>query len=354
MSVVATLRAKSPAFRRDVLRDFFSQHPHMRLKFAANEDHAHTELVFALTYLLENPTDPELIRTLARDHIKVSPGQEVVADFFAILHRQIHRYCADLPYEEVRQADLKLQEIARHFVVEGAPATAQVVEVLRRSRRITVVRLMSEQDIVYHAGQFMAVSCELTQGYWRNLYPAMPSSGGMLEFHLFDDDEIVHSLSMARPGDIWTLGVPHGNLHVSGHNDVLMIAHATGLAPMRALILDMMTRPEPPRVHLFFGAEFPGELYDLRGLWELAAISPWLNVTPVTGLESDPWWVRASEHSQAPRGLHLQEVSSIAEAVTKWGAWADREVLVAGPGDMVPNTVAALIAAGTPEENIQF
>ncbi|MDU0478617.1 hypothetical protein QVA66_05120 [Staphylococcus chromogenes] len=354
MTVVDTIRAQSTPFRRHVLTELFQRHPESRLKFAPNADHAHADLVFALTYLLEHELDPPLIRALARDHIKVSPSPAEIADFFHILSAAIHKFCADLPHAEVAAADRKLREIHQHFTIDATPPTAKVVEVQRRSRRITIVRLLASQALTYLPGQYMAVSSQLTRGYWRNLYPSMPPSGEMLEFHIFDDDDILHALAMSQPGDEWTLGVPHGNLHVTGDNDVLMIAHATGLAPMRALILDLMMRPEKPRVHLFFGAEYPGELYELRGLWELAAVSPWLIVTPVTGLEADPWWVQAQEHSRAPRGLHLQEVSSIAEAVTKWGAWADRDVLVAGPGDMVPNTVAALIDAGTPSENIQY
>lgn len=354
MSVVATIRAESAAFRRHVLAQLFLKHPSTRLKFPPNEAHAHADLVFALTYLLENELNPELIRTLARDHIKVSPSPAEIADFFGIVSAAIHKFCPDLPHAEVAAADRKLREIQRHFVVDELPHTARVVEVLRRSRRITIVRLISERDLHYLPGQYMVVSSQLTQGYWRDLSPSMPPSGGMLEFHIFDDDDILHALARSQPGDEWTLGVPHGNLYISGENDVLMIAHATGLAPMRALILDLMMRPHKPRVHLFFGAEYPGELYELRGLWELASVSPWLSVTPVTGFEDDPWWVKATEHSKAPRGLHLQEVAEISDAVARWGTWSDRDILVAGPGDMVANTVAALVERGTPRENIQF
>lgn len=354
MSVVGVIRANESAFRQDVLHDLFVKHPRTRLIFPPNLEHAHANLVFALTYLLEHDFDPELVRTLARDHIKVAPTPEEVRDFFTILSTHIHRYCADEPYLEVSAADRRLRDIEALFVIEESPTTARVVEVLRRSNRITIVRLLADAPLSYAPGQYLQVSSQLTQGYWRALHPSMPAQGNMLELHIFNEDDVLNALSKARPGDIWTIGIPHGNLHVSGDNDVLMIAHATGLAPMRALILDLLTRPAQPRVHLFYGAEYPGELYDLRGLWELASISPWLIVTPVVGADHDPAWVQADPATQAPRGLHLQEVSEIADAVTKWGDWADRDVLVAGPGDMVPNTVAALLKAGTPRENIQF
>ena len=58
-----------------------------------------------------------------------------------------------------------------------------------------------------------------------------------------------------------------------------MVAGSTGLALLRALILDLMRLEEKPRVHLFFGARHPCELYDLPTLWQIADRSPWLSVT---------------------------------------------------------------------------
>ena len=37
-----------------------------------------------------------------------------------------------------------------------------------------------------------------------------------------------------------------------------------------------------PRVHLFFGARYRCELYDLRTLWQVASHNPWLSVSPVS------------------------------------------------------------------------
>ena len=63
--------------------------------------------------------------------------------------------------------------------------------------------------------------------------------------------------------------------------DVLMVAGSTGLAPLRALIMDLSRYGVNPRVHLFFGARYRCELYDLRTLWEIASHNPWLSVSPV-------------------------------------------------------------------------
>ncbi|WIM71800.1 hypothetical protein QP028_09135 [Corynebacterium suedekumii] len=68
---------------------------------------------------------------------------------------------------------------------------------------------------------------------------------------------------------------------------MLMIAHGTGLAPLRAMLFDMLDWEHRPRVHLFVSAEYPGELYDLMGLWNLAIVSSWLSVVPVVEHEED-------------------------------------------------------------------
>ena len=56
--------------------------------------------------------------------------------------------------------------------------------------------------------------------------------------------------------------------------DVLMVAGSTGLAPLRALIMDLTRWGVNPRVHLFFGARYPCELYDLQTLWQIASHQP--------------------------------------------------------------------------------
>ena len=43
-----------------------------------------------------------------------------------------------------------------------------------------------------------------------------------------------------KPGDRWRLSNPHGGMRVDRDGgDVLMVAGSTGLAPLRALIMDL-------------------------------------------------------------------------------------------------------------------
>ena len=116
---------------------------------------------------------------------------------------------------------------------------------------------------------------------------------------------------------------------------------------------DAATLSDPPRTHLFFGADYPGELYELLGLWNFAASAPWLSVTPVTTYTENEWWVGATEHSVAPRGLHLPQYGSLSSIVSSYGSWEDRDVLIAGPNEVVRDVVNTLLASGTPASHIQ-
>ncbi|TCW23483.1 FAD-binding oxidoreductase [Dietzia cinnamea] len=236
---------------------------------------------------------------------------------------------------------------------------ATVVEVLRPTRDVVVVRLISDVMVDYHPGQYLSVLTPYSPGVWRRLSPSIPSNpAGQIEFHIRDVPGGALSGSLVRGvgvGDRWVLARPLGLLEVDRSEpfrDVLMIGGGTGIAPLRCLLLDMMRHGHNPRVHLFYGARFPGDLYDLPTLVDLAATAPWLTIQPVSEEDEDPWW--AGPRQELPRTLHRRQTGTLVEAVTQWGSWADRQVIVSGSPEMLRATVRGLVAAGTPRENISF
>lgn len=356
-SVSDTLQQRSPQFRERVLTELYRTHPQTRLWFPANADDAHTNLVFALTFILDHEPDEELVANLAREHRAFGLTSDIAQSGMTIIRKALREFCADLPFPEVKAADDRLRWLTTVMCQTlddtPPPGWGKVAQVQRRARRITVVRLECPVPPHYLPGQYLAVSSPLIQGYWKHLAPAMPANpDGFIEFHLFDRPEL-EGLAVSQPGDTWFFSQPHGNLRVSGERDLLLLAESTGYAAIRCILLDMLSRGMRVRTHLFFGAEFPGELYELASLWQLAAASPWLSVTPVVDKPADEWWVNASDHARAPRGLHLQQVGSVGDVVTSYGAWADRDVVLSGEPTWVERTRAQLIDAGTPEAQIQ-
>ncbi|ACC39105.1 MULTISPECIES: FAD-binding oxidoreductase [Mycobacterium ulcerans group] len=243
---------------------------------------------------------------------------------------------------------------------EDGPAwwDATVIEHIPASRDLAVIRLQLDHPMPYHPGQYVNVQVPQCPRRWRYLSPAIPADlEGRIEFHVRVVPGGLVSTAMVnetRTGDRWRLASPHGGLHVDRTGgDVLMVAGSTGLAPLRALILDMGRFVENPRVHLFFGARYFCELYDLRTLWQVAAHNPWLSVSPVAEYKLDPSWATDYPDVSPPRGLHVRQTGRLAEVVTNYGNWGDRQILICGGPAMVRTTKAALIAKGAPRERIQ-
>lgn len=162
-------------------------------------------------------------------------------------------------------------------------------------------------------------------------------------------------VSETTVGDRWLLGPPLGGLSVDtspGSEDVLMIAGGTGIAPLRAQLMDMAMRSRNPRVHLFVGGEYPSDLYDLDTLWNLARTNPWLTIVPVVEQPEEPWW-RPGPAREFPPGMNHTMVGKLGQVVTRFGSWADRQIQVCGSPSMVRTTLYALRKVGTPMQNVQ-
>jgi NAD(P)H-flavin reductase/hemoglobin-like flavoprotein len=247
---------------------------------------------------------------------------------------------------------------AADFDEQPAWVDGTVIEHTRVSRDLAVVRLHLDRPLHYHPGQYVNIQIPQCPRRWRYLSPAIPADpGGGIEFHVrvvpggLVSNAIV---TETRPSDRWRLSGPHGGLRVDRDgSDVLMVAGSTGVAPLRALLMDLSRFAVNPRVHLFYGARYRCELYDLRTLWEVAAHNPWLSVTPVSEYNGDPSWAADYPDVSPPRGLHVRQTGRLPDVVTKYGGWGDRQILICGGPAMVSATKAALIAKGAPPAHIQ-
>jgi NAD(P)H-flavin reductase/hemoglobin-like flavoprotein len=233
-----------------------------------------------------------------------------------------------------------------------------VIEHIRANRDVSLVRLQLDRPLFYHPGQYVTVQVPQWPRRWRYLSPSIPADrGGGIEFHVRSVSGGMVSPAIVgetTPGDRWRLSNPHGGMHIDRDaGDVLMVAGGTGLAPLRALLMDLTLKGVNPRVHLFFGARYPCELYDLHTLWQIASQNPWLSVTPVSEHDVDPPWAADYPDVQPPRGLHVRQTGMLSDVVTRYGNWGDRQILICGSPEMVGATKSALIAKGAPAERIQ-
>lgn len=164
----------------------------------------------------------------------------------------------------------------------GIPAclSATVLDVAHRTTRTTVVRLQASSPETGWAGQALEVRTPAMPDVWHQYASALPPNpAGYLEFHC------PAAAGEPEVGETWVIANPTGGLGVPTGADspatVVMIAVNTGLAALRALVLDLSSLDDPPPVHLFWGADTSRDLHSLGDLRGLEAGFPWLTVTPV-------------------------------------------------------------------------
>lgn len=339
--------------------------------FPPDMDHQRSAFATALTWLLgelieQRAEEPvAFLAQLGRDHRKYGVTQRHYDSMQDALITTLRSHLID--QWDDRLADTADQAV--HLIVgimrgaadaeKGPPfRDGTVVEHLRMTRDVSVIRLRLDDPLYFHPGQYVTVQVPQWPRRWRYLSPSIPADrSGAIEFHVRSVTGGMVSTAIVgetRPGDRWRLSNPHGAMHVDRDGgDVLMVAGGTGLAPLRSIIMDLTRWGVNPRVHLFFGARYPCDLYDLNTLWQVASTNPWLSVTPVSEYSTNPPWAADYPDVEPPRGLHVRQTGTLPDVVTRYGSWGDRQILVCGGPHMVEATKAALIAKGADPQSIQ-
>lgn len=362
---------ESETLIRDFYTSWFAADPSARDLFPPDMAHQREVFAQAMGWLCEQliaqrAEEPvAFLAQLGRDHRKYGVTERhygtLTDALLATLRARLVDYWDDRLAEAINDVvALVVGVMSGAADADKSPAFCDgtVLEHLRPARDVSVIRLKMDHPLSYLPGQYLPVQVPQWPRRWRYLSPAIPADPhGYVEFHVRSVPGGMVSTAIvgeARQGDRWRVSNPHGAMHVDRDGgDVLMVAGSTGLAPLRAIIMDLCQFTHNPRVHLFFGAKHPCELYDLRTLWEIASTNLWLSVTPVSELTFDPPWAADYPDVTPPRGLHVRQTGRLPEVVTRYGSWGDRQILVCGGPAMVTETTAALIAKGAPADQIQ-
>ncbi|MEW9534089.1 globin domain-containing protein [Microbispora sp. NPDC049125] len=212
-----------------------------------------------------------------------------------------------------------------------------------RALGIAVIRARLNYQYPYRPGQSASISFALRPRIWRYYsFANAPREDNTIDLHvrLVDggmlSSALVHG---ARHGDVLRVGAPVGDrltLSEERPGDLLLIAGGTGLAPLKALVEQVMHEGPLRKVDLVVGARTSRELYDLEALAKMDAEHPWLTLTPVVS------------HDPLYRGVRSHAVDAALPA------WRGQDVFVCGSEEMVQSTVARLLDAGVPPERIHF
>lgn len=334
----------------------FAIAPATRELFAANMEVQRSRLLRALVHVVQMVDRPDdlvpFLRQLGRDHRKFGVLAQHYDAVGTALISSVKRHSGATWTPQVEKAWTDAYSLVARTMIEAAEAdqgpawwTAEVIEHQRLTWDLAVVRLKPDQPLPYRPGQYVSVEVPQRPRMWRYFSPAnAPRPDGSVEFHIraVEGGWVSRSIvGHTRVGDSWRMGSPMGRMSVdrrSGRDSVL-IAGGTGVAPMRSMLEELARWGENPDVQFFVGGRSRGDLYDLDTLTAMAATNPWLTVIPV--LEEDPA-VTGAEHG------------TLADVVTRYGAWADRDVLVCGSPAMIRATVSRMLVAGTPLDRIKY
>jgi NAD(P)H-flavin reductase/hemoglobin-like flavoprotein len=333
----------------------FAESPHLRGMFPPGMDVQRDRLFSALTrvvWSLDNPDSLDsYLSQLGHDHRKYGVMPEHYTAIGKALLATVRRFAADIWNEEIEAAWVSAYTAAANIMISSAEAgagispawwLAEVVDHERRRHDIAVLTLRPTQRLPYTAGQYVSVQTARWPRVWRPYSIAnAPRPDNTISLHARAIPGGWVSTSLTRDthiGDTLMLGPPMGAMTAPEHSlrDVLCVAGGTGLAPLKAIVEQIISSGRRPTIHLLVGARTPGELYDLPDLIRMESAFPWLRVVPVVSDEPSYEGMRGS----------------LPEVVQRFPSWAEHEVYVCGPSAMVAETVQRLQVTGVPPARI--
>lgn len=338
--------------------DLFIKHPEVRDMFPVSMAQQRGRFVEALMKIVSQVDRVDeltaFLETLGRDHRRFGALAEHYDVVGASLLATMEHFSGPAWTPELAADWKAAYDLIGQVMLAAAAADEQVrpawwrgtvVACERKAFDISVLLVQAEPQLDYLPGQSVAVEVASRPKLWRYYSIAnAPRPDGMLEFHvrLIDGGAVSMALTSAAVAETsLRIGAPIGVLTLRDPpcgRDLLMVAGSTGLAPLKAILEQVAGLPQPPQVHLFFGARSPDGLYDLDSLEKMAAQHPWLTVTP----------------SVSGDMKFAGETGSLPDVVARHGDWTGREAYVVGPTEMVGETVARLASAGVPKDQIHI
>jgi NAD(P)H-flavin reductase/hemoglobin-like flavoprotein len=353
----ALVAPQAEELARHFYATLFSQAPETRDLFPVNMEVQRSRLLRALVHVVQMVDRPDelvpFLEQLGRDHRKFGVLARHYDAVGVALLGAVGEFAGNAWTPQVKKAWTDAYGTVANAMraatqAERGPATwlGRVVEHRRIGWDLAIIKVQTSEPVPYRAGQYLSVETPQRPRLWRYLSPAgAPRDDGLVEFHVraVPNGWVSRAIvAHTRVGDTWRIGPPMGRMHVdrdSGRN-VLMVAGGTGSAPIRALLEDLARGTGQPRTQVFVGGRTWDDLYDFTPMRRLSYGHPWLDVIPV--VERDDTGEGGAEHG------------TLADVVTRYGAWADHDVTVCGSPTMIRATVSRMLVAGTPLDRITY
>jgi NAD(P)H-flavin reductase/hemoglobin-like flavoprotein len=350
------LMSAGPAAMEYFYARLFAANPDCRTLFPMSMT-AQRERMFAalarLVWSLDNQSGcTEFLGQLGRDHRRFGVTESHYSAFFTALLDTAEHFIGRAWTPRLASAwRVAVDYISATMGAAAAEAastspawwTAEIVAHELRAPGVGVIRLRPSEPLPYAAGQYVPVQVTRWPRVWRPYSIAnAPRPGGIIELHvraipggLVSNTLVYHSVI----GDSVLLGAGGGTMTpADSDRDLLCVAGGTGLAPIKAIVEQVLAAPRadrPRKITLFVGARQHFDLYDLEDLQLLESAFPALRVLPV--LSDEPGY----------NGL----TGLLPDVVGGHGLFESAEAYISGPPAMVRLT-AALLAASIPPGQI--
>ena len=333
----------------------FAENPHLRGMFPPAMDHQRDRLFGALTRVVWSLDSPDSLASylgqLGRDHRKYGVAGDHYTAVGNALLATVRRFAADVWTPEIEAAWVTAYGAAAELMKAAAEADAGVspawwlAEVIDHERRgvdLAVLTLRPTQRLPYTAGQYVNVQTARWPRVWRTFSIAnAPRADNTIRLHVRGVPGGWVSTSLVRHtriGDTLMVGPAVGTMLAPERcgRDLLCVAGGTGLAPLKAIIEQVIASGHRPTIHLLYGARTAEDLYDLPDLIRMESSFPWLRVLPV--VSDQPGY----------EGLR----GDLPAVTQRFHTWAEHEVYLCGPAGMVNETVRLLQLTGVPPARI--
>nr|WP_177239838.1 globin domain-containing protein [Streptomyces monashensis] len=329
----------------------FVRHPELREMFPAAMDVQRERLLKSLLKVAEHVDDTavltDYLRNLGLGHRKYGTRAEHYPALGECLLGALSAYAAAVWTPETEAAWVRAYTKISQAMIDAAamdelraPAWwhAEVVSHELRTSDVAVLTVRPDQPYPFLAGQYTSMETPWWPRVWRHYsFASAPRSDGLLTFHVkavpagWVSNALVHR---ARPGDVVRLGAPVGSMTIDHTTDsgLLCLGGGTGIAPIKALVEDVVEHGVRRPVEVFYGARTDHDLYAIDTLLGLRQTHPWLAVRTVTD-------------QQTPLRFP--------DAVREYGPWNGYDAYLSGPPGMIRSGVGVLRDVGLPSSRIR-
>ncbi|WP_435260486.1 globin domain-containing protein [Streptomyces sp. 1222.5] len=330
----------------------FLRYPRLRGLFPAAMGGQRDRLFGAMLASAKNIDDPivllPFLQALGRGHRKHGVGAEHYPAFGECLISAVARYAMKTWSASAARAWQRSYATISRVMIDAAEDDerrtppwwyGEIVAHELRTPDTAVITLRPDQSYPFLAGQYTVVETPWWPRVWRHYSMASaPRRDGMLKLHVkalptgWVSNALVHR---ARPGDVLRLGSSAGSMTVDHTTDrgLLCIAGGTGIAPVKALLEDVIQHGVQRSVEFYYAASLGRDLYELPLLLHLEQVHPWFSVQTL---------------------IREQSLVTLPDLIERHGPWNACDVYVSGPPGMIRATVRALIHLGMPRAHIWY